>query len=57
MNMSTKTTIYEEHLAAYRKGSKAEKSDILDAVSRVVNMPRKSVIRRFKTLRKGPLIN
>jgi len=52
MNMTTKTTIYEEHLAAYQKGSKAEKSDILDAVCRVVNMPRKSVIRRFNTLRK-----
>ena len=50
--MATKNTIYEEHLSAYHKGSKAEKSDILDAVCRVIAMPRKSVVRRFNTLLK-----
>lgn len=50
MNMATKNTIYQEHINAYRHGSKAERSAILDAVCRVVGLARKSAIRRFHTL-------
>lgn len=55
MNMATKNTIYQEHLGSYRKSSKAEKSNILNAVCRVVGVPRKSAIRRFNALLKRSL--
>ncbi|OJI07218.1 hypothetical protein BK004_01665 [bacterium CG10_46_32] len=48
--MATVTTIYEEHLTAYRAGSKARKSEILDAVCRTMGIARKAAIRRFNAL-------
>lgn len=51
MNMATKNTIYTEHLGAYRRGSKEQKGEILDAVCRITGVTRKAAIRRFATLR------
>lgn len=51
MNMATKKEIFKEKLEEYLKGSKAEKSKILDSVCAVITgIHRKSVIRRFKRL-------
>ena len=53
MNMTTKQEIFSTHLPAYRRGSKYEKSCILDAVTAVTGLHRKTVIRRFTALRYG----
>jgi len=48
--MATKNTIYQEHLTAYRRGSRTARGRILDAVCRITKASRKSAIRRFTVL-------
>lgn len=50
MNMTTKTTIYQEHLTAYRRGSRVTRGRILDAVCQITKVSRKGAIRRFAVL-------
>lgn len=49
--MATKVEIFREKLEAYLRGSKEDKSRILDAVSSVTGHNRKAAIRRFHNLR------
>jgi len=50
MNMTTKQEIFEVKLKEYLKGTKAEKSAVLDTVCSVIHCHRKAAIRRFRTL-------
>ena len=50
MNMATQNTIYEEHLLAYRRSSRAQKGALLNAVCRVIGVTRKAATRRFNIL-------
>lgn len=48
MTMATKKEVVREHLPRYLKASRKEKKEILDHLTAVLGMPRKSVIRRLK---------
>lgn len=48
MTMATKKEVVREHLPRYLKASRKEKGEILDHLTAILVMPRKSVIRRLK---------
>jgi CRISPR/Cas system-associated exonuclease Cas4 (RecB family) len=48
MNMATKNDIVEQYVKEYLKASKERKSEILDIVTEVTKLHRKSVTRRFR---------
>lgn len=50
MNIATKRDIIEESLKEYLKASVERKSEILDAITEVTKLHRKSVTRRFRRL-------
>jgi len=50
MDMATKHAIIEAHLERYLKATKETKKEILDHVCAVTEYPRKSAIRRFRTM-------
>ena len=50
MNMATKKDIVEQYLKEYLNAPLERKSEILDAITEVTKLHRKSVIRRFKRL-------
>lgn len=50
MNMATKKDIIKEYLKEYLGAGVTRKSEILDAITEVTKLHRKSVIRRFKRL-------
>lgn len=50
MNMTTKKDIFARYLSEYLKKSKEEKGEILDHVTDVVQISRKSAIRKFRVL-------
>lgn len=50
MNMATKKDIIEQYLQEYLHAETDRKSEILDAITEVTKLHRKSVIRRFKRL-------
>lgn len=50
MNMAHKQGVFEEKLAAYLKGNKARKGEILDAVVEVSGLTRKAAIKRFRVM-------
>lgn len=50
MDMPTKHAIIEAHLTRYLAADKATKQEILDHVCAVTEYPRKSAIRRFRTI-------
>src|SRR3989344_2007969 len=52
MKMATKQEIIRKYLAAYLKGSKREKSRILNLLEDVTGYERKALIRRFGTLQR-----
>lgn len=53
MSMTTKTTIFREHLDRYCAGSKTARSAILTHVCFVTGMHRKAATRKFNVLRRG----
>ena len=50
MTMATKQEIFQEKLREYLRADKAGKGRILDAVSSITKVDRKSAIRRFRTI-------
>lgn len=48
MTMATKQDIINEHRAAYRKGNRAEKGQILDAIEATTGLQHKAIIQRFR---------
>ena len=54
MTMATKQEIFKEKLQEYLGANKKEKGLILDAICNIINVGRKSAIRRFKTLQMRP---
>ena len=53
MNMTTKNTIFSRYLSEYLKADSKRKGEILDHVSDVTTMHRKSVIRKFLKLQRN----
>lgn len=54
MTMTTKRDIINAHRTAYRKGNRAEKGRIIDAITATTGLSRRAVVQRFRRPPKQP---